>query len=283
MIIACPACNTRYAVPDSAIGVEGRTVRCAKCRHSWFQDGPRVAAPAPAPPPPAPAPTPPPPPQPEPEPAIEQPEPSVPESDPEPAEPQPAPVAEADDYAEPPAPPLPEEPFVERPIAASYSDDDYAYGESSFAHEPPFRPRRNPAKMWMLAAILFALVSLGALAAVMRFGLPDWVPFARPTFAEGQEGLQLDFPANRQERRTLPDKTIYYGLAGTIRNVGTTRRSVPTVLVVFRDARNRIVFSDVIAPPKRVLAPGESVEINEALADVPRAAKYREIGWKPGS
>ena len=62
MIIACPACATRYVVPDSAIGAEGRTVRCAKCRHSWFQDGPEIALPpasdaaaAVTPPPPAPA------------------------------------------------------------------------------------------------------------------------------------------------------------------------------------------------------------------------------------
>lgn len=47
MIIACPACGTRYAVPDAAIGSEGRTVRCAKCKHSWYQDPPETTATAP--------------------------------------------------------------------------------------------------------------------------------------------------------------------------------------------------------------------------------------------
>src|SRR5690606_25487261 len=35
-------CMTRYVVPDTAIGPEGRTVRCAKCQHSWFQEGPEL-------------------------------------------------------------------------------------------------------------------------------------------------------------------------------------------------------------------------------------------------
>jgi hypothetical protein len=36
-----------------------------------------------------------------------------------------------------------------------------------------------------------------------------------------------------------------------------------------------------VPPPQRTLAPGESVTINEAVTDIPRSARFAEIGWKP--
>lgn len=36
MIITCPECKTRYKTNAEAIGPNGRTVRCANCRATWF-------------------------------------------------------------------------------------------------------------------------------------------------------------------------------------------------------------------------------------------------------
>jgi predicted Zn finger-like uncharacterized protein len=39
MILTCPSCSMRYLIADSAIGAEGRKVRCASCSHEWYQEG----------------------------------------------------------------------------------------------------------------------------------------------------------------------------------------------------------------------------------------------------
>jgi len=302
MIIACPACSTRYAVPDSAIGIEGRRVRCAKCRHSWFQDGPEIELP---PPPrelvedketrrPAPEPA-----GPEAPASADSPAQPVPEPQPAPAEPEPEPAAA---QAEPGPPPeeggeareeedaFSAAPAIESQVDTSatslvYDDDAIGYfGEedepSRFEHAPPFRPRRNWNRIGMIAGIVFAVLALGATAAIAQFGLPGWLTAeGAKSFAPRQNELVIDFPPNRLARRTLSSGTELFDANGKITNVGQTTQYVPSLLVVLRDSNNRIVFSEEIVPPKRELAPGEVMSINKAILDVPKSAAYGEIGW----
>lgn len=184
-----------------------------------------------------------------------------------------------------PSPPVTE---PDRPPLGRLAQDLDVPGEhedeevSSFDHAPPFKPRRNMAKIWMAAAVIFAIATFGAIIAVTQFGLPNWFPATKYTFAEAQPDIVLDFPPDRQERRTLPNGDEFFGASGTITNAGSTERYVPTILIVMRDERNRIVYSWEVVPPKRQLAPGESVSINEAVTDVPKSATSAEIGWKPG-
>lgn len=250
MIITCPACSTRYVVPDSAVGAEGRTLRCAKCRHSWFQEGPVLdLAEAQAAPP-----------------LVEPPAGEPPEQ------------ATAEHSEEEHPGPVLEEPLAAAAESSALPIDDTP---SHFEHEPPFRGRRNTLKLLTYTGVVFAAVAAGLILAVSYFGLPDWVPVSRPTFAMGQEDLKLDFPADQQERRQLPNGTEFFGASGTITNIGGTAHDVPPILIVLRDARDRIVYSWEVYPPKRTLAPGETMTINEAVTDIPRAARVAEIGWKP--
>lgn len=311
MIIACPACNTRYVVPDNAIGIDGRTVRCAKCKHSWYQDGPEMDV-VDAPPPaaePAPAP--------EPE-TEERPAPVVapdggsatdPEaderdsedgdvSDDAEAEPSEAATPSVSHWrsfdravatagAQEPVPDAEDTPpGFDAPVSQTAEPEPRFYEApveepSQFDYEPPFKSRRNPLKLWTAAAGLFAALAMGTIAAVSYWGMPDWVPVSRPTFALERPELVLDFPPEQQDRRTLPNGTEYFGASGTITNVGRETSRVPSVLIVLRDELDRIVYSWEIAPPKAQLAPGETITIKEAVTDVPRSAKFAEIGWKP--
>lgn len=274
MIIACPACSTRYVVPDSAIGIEGRTVRCAKCKHSWFQDGPdaeRLAAleevpvtPAPPPPPPAPPPAP------------EQPaphaKPGFTYDDTAPADAR----RDGPDFDEA-APPYGEVQDDLPPPPEPQEDE----GPSRFDHAPPFRPRRNLTRLWTWAATVFAVVALATVAAVNFVGLPDWVPVSRPLFGAAQPDLELSFPVEQQERRTLPNGTEFFGARIIVKNTARESRAIPPILIVLRDQRERQVYSWVVQPPQSSLAPGEELTINEAVTDVPKSAVFADIGWAP--
>ena len=333
MIIACPACRTRYVVPDTAIGIDGRTVRCAKCKHSWFQEGPEPpepdvaesAAPDPAEEEQAPAgaadePQVEAPVESEPEaPATEEsvsedepaaagaPEAGEPDAEPElpqasPAKPslnfwrsnrkaaeqeavenEPEPVA-TEETAPAAAEPPPRPAMVEvesAPVAETTYDEEEGGGYSRFDYEPPFRGRRNPLKLWTAAALLFAVSAMGAIVAINVWGMPSWLPFERPVFGMEKPGLTLDFPPEQQDLRTLPNGTEYLEVSGAVTNTGRETASVPSIMIALRNEQDQIVYTWEIVPSQRELAPGERVAVREAMVDVPRSARFIEIGWSP--
>lgn len=158
---------------------------------------------------------------------------------------------------------------------------DFGGEESQFEYAPPFRPRRNWVRLGTWAAALFAVLALGAVAAVNFLGVPDWLPVQRPLFAVAEPDLKLEFPVEEQERRTLANGTEFFGARIVVTNEARASRDVPPILIVLRDARERIVYSWEVVPPQGSLAPGETMTINEAITDVPRAAVFADIGWAP--
>jgi predicted Zn finger-like uncharacterized protein len=43
MLIVCPTCATSYRIDPASVGPAGRTVRCARCKTTWFAGGPKKA------------------------------------------------------------------------------------------------------------------------------------------------------------------------------------------------------------------------------------------------
>ena len=251
MILTCPACRTRYAVPDNAIGSTGRQVRCAQCKHSWFQTAP------------------------EPEQGIEDPptaqEVAAPVLPPEPIHQSQA-VPEAPAYAasaEQLVEEVPEAVVVEESLVELRPpEDDY----DPFAAEPPFRPRGSRARIWIIVALIVLLLLVAGAAAAFWFQIPGLQGLSLT-----HRGTPLHLQVLKPERQTMESGNSLLAVTGMISNPTDSRQRVPPIHAELRDSQDRIVYEWEISPPVPELAPKQTVTFNSAEVDFPASARALKV------
>ncbi len=245
MILTCPSCDTRYSVDGSKFPAAGRTVRCAKCGHSWHQE-----------------------PEAPPEPVLEAvaevagaaPEP-VPEADVAPAE---VPVSD---------------PFPTSPTRA------YAPAPVSPEPPAPWGPRIAVVAGWAGLILVVLLIAVSAvryrqdIAVIWPQSAGVYSSLGLHVNASGIDFRQVDY------RRETEDGQVVLAVSGMIVNAGSRQLPVPqTVRVTLSDVSNHELYHWTFKPSATVLGPGQSVPFMTRLSSPPAAARHLEVRFaKDGS
>jgi predicted Zn finger-like uncharacterized protein len=297
MLIVCPSCATSYMIDPATLGPAGRTVRCARCKVSWFADGSApasdlsefvddVLAEAET--------------QSAGEPSAELP-PAASDVAPPPAAPAPeddfgaesdVPIGElpnnndAVSESELPAPPLaPEAVVVDAPPLAPTADtepppgpivDDSDDVENYAARRQRMQARRKQKRRstrWTaVALVLFAVnvAVIGARNEVVRF-LPQTASFfAAIGLPVNLRGLIFE---NVKISKEPQDGVSVLIVQGTIVSTASKPVTVPRLRFAARDAAGQEIYTWTLLPSRSILGPGEHLGFRSRLASPPADAR----------
>ena len=242
MILTCPSCDTRYSVDGSKFPAAGRTVRCAKCGHSWHQ-GPEA--------------------------------PAEPVAEAVPAEAAPVPVA-ASAQAEAEAQASSElrgpDPFPTSPTRA--------FAPAPVAVEPPapLGPKLAVVAGWAGLVLVVLLIAVSAvryrqdIAVIWPQSAGVYSSLGLKVNASGIDFRQVDY------RRETEDGQVVLAVSGMIVNAGSRQLPVPqTVRVTLSDVSNHELYHWTFVPGVSTLKPGAVAKFRTRLSSPPAGTSNAEV------
>ena len=298
MLIVCPNCATSYMIDPASVGPGGRTVRCARCRTTWFAGVPKnapdvsafvdsVIAEAEAQssaPPPSQAPD---------NAPAEADDFGAESSEPSPAMPAAASASPPIEPASPHGEVVPYQDHPAEPVAIAdapslvpaighaslpdigHAEHDPEELETFVARRERLKVRRKQSRRssrWTaLILVLFAfnVALIGARGEVVRY-LPQTASlFAAIGLPVNLRNLKFDNV--RISKETLDGVNILI-VEGTIVSTASKPTEVPRLRFAARNATGQEVYTWTALPTRSILSPGENLEFSSRLAAPPADA-----------
>lgn len=267
MILTCPECKSRYVVNPTALMPSGRTVRCAKCSHNWFEERPEEDVEV------------------------------VP-----PVEDETGEKPEAEEAKEAPGEKAPakEAAAEEKETAKSEENDD----NFDFPINNPKKRRRPIPKGSNLPALqnqkygsnklgwVFLLVFITAVVSlflIMQEKITDnWPASKKLYYAIGLDGSEVVEPDEGPELKPISERLKIGGLAprretinnisnlviaGVIENISDEIQTIPELRVRLIDENRNVVREWSFSTEPSSLNPGETVNFQSSLPSPPPEAR----------